>query len=201
LNADGSLDTDFNPSVGGHHVSTSAVQADGKIIIGGDFTTVNGTSRNRIARLNTDGSLDTSFNSGANNYVETITVQADGKIIIGGQFSAFNGTARNGIARLNADGTLDTSFNPGSGANSYVYTSAVQADGKIIIGGYFTTFNGTAHNRIARLNTDGSIDASFNPGSGANASVITSAVQADGKIIIGGGFTSVTEQRAIVSRV
>jgi uncharacterized delta-60 repeat protein len=193
LNADGSLDVSFNPGFGANNtVRTILVQSDGKIIIGGDFTSFNGTSINRIARLNEDGSLDTSFNPGigANSNVSTSALQSDGKIIIGGDFTSFNGTPIDRIARLNADGSLDTSFNPGTGANSFVFTSALQNDGKIIIGGNFTSYNGTSINRIARLNTDGSLDTSFNPGTGPNSSVLTSILQSDGKIIIGGGFTT-----------
>jgi len=193
LNADGSLDATFNPGTGASsYVNTTLLQPDGKIIIGGNFTSYNGTARNYIARLNADGSLDATFNPGigANNFIFRTAVQADGKIIIGGNFTSYNGTARNYITRLNADGSLDATFNPGTGANNYVYTTALQADGKIIIGGDFTSYNGIARNRIARLNADGSLDATFNPGTGANQYVFTTALQSDGKIIIGGGFTT-----------
>ncbi len=99
------------------YVYSVAVQADGKILLGGDFTTVGGTPRNHIARLNADGTLDTGFNPNANGDVYSVAVQADGKILLGGNFTTVGGTARNHIARLNADGTLDTGFNPN--ANSY----------------------------------------------------------------------------------
>jgi uncharacterized delta-60 repeat protein len=193
LNNDGTLDNSFNNVGTGANarVTTTAIQPDGKIIIGGDFTIYNGTSRNKIARLNTDGTLDTSFNvgTGANNIVKTTSIQSDGKIIIGGDFTTYNGTILNRIARLNTDGTLDTSFNVGTGANWIVNTTAIQSDGKIIIGGDFTTYNGTSRNNIARLNNDGTLDTSFNVGIGANARVTTTAIQLDGKIIIGGDFT------------
>jgi len=193
LNTDGSLDTSFDFGTGASsYVYSSVVQSDGKIIIGGNFTTYNGTARNRIARLNTDGSLDTSFDpgTGASSYVYNCNMQVDGKIVIGGNFTTYNGTARNRIARLNTDGSLDTSFVPGTGASSYVNTALIQPDGKIIIGGAFTSYNGTARNRIARINTDGSLDTSFNPGTGANSYVYASALQGDGKILIGGTFTT-----------
>src|SRR5262249_40113691 len=82
-----------------------AVQPDGKLLLGGFFTQVNGTPRARIARLNADGSLDTSFDpgSGANNFVQALAVQPDGKVLLGGGFSQVNGTPRNTIARLNGD--------------------------------------------------------------------------------------------------
>jgi uncharacterized delta-60 repeat protein/uncharacterized repeat protein (TIGR01451 family) len=190
----GTLDFSFNPGTGANgSVLTTAIQSDGKIILGGSFTSYNGTARNRIARLNVDGTLDASFNpgTGANNSVKSITIQPDGKIIIGGEFTSFNGTTRNFIARLNADGSLDGTFNPGTGANSTVQTTAIQSDGKIIIGGWFTTFNGITNKYIARLNSSGSLDAAFNPGTGGNNAVITITLQSNGKILIGGHFVSI----------
>ncbi len=190
--SDGSLDTSFNPgSVANSGVLSIASQPDGKILIGGWLTQYNGTTRNDIARLNSDGSLDTSFNpgSGVHGSISSIALQPDGKILIGGEFTQYNGTTRNNIARLNPDGSLDTSFNPGGGANGEVYSIALQPDGKILIGGWFFEYNGTSRNNIARLNPDGSLDTSFNPGSGTNISINSIALQPDGKILIGGGFT------------
>jgi uncharacterized delta-60 repeat protein len=199
LNADGSLDPTFNPGTGANRdndrtavrVDDIAIQADGKIIIGGGFTSYNGTVSNNIARLNPDGSLDATFNpgTGANDYVSTTALQSDGKIIIGGNFTSYNGTSRNKIARLNADGSLDDTFNPGTGVDNVVLTNAVQADGNILIGGHFDSYNGTHRNGIARLNADGSLDPTFNPETGASGTVSTIAVQTDGEILIGGGFT------------
>jgi len=189
----GNLDSTFDPGTGANnYVATTSIQSDGKIIIAGDFTSYNGTARNRVARLNADGSLDTSFNTGTgvNGQIRSTSIQSDGKIIIGGAFTSVNGTARNRIARLNTDGSLDISFDPGTGANNNVTTISIQNDGKIIIGGLFTSYNGTGRNRIMRLNTNGSLDNSFNPGTGASDYVLTSSIQSDGKIIIGGFFIS-----------
>src|SRR5713226_1657173 len=198
LNADGSLDTSFNPGSGtDKQLRAITLQSDGKILIGGSFTSVNGTARNRIARLHADGSLDTSFNpgsgaSGTFDFMQSIAQQVDGKIVIGGQFNSFNGMAIKNVARLNADGSLDPSFNPGTGPNFLVNAVAVQLDGKIVIGGGFSNVNGTARQGIARLNADGSLDTSFNPGSGTDFnSVSVLALQTDGKIVIGGLFASV----------
>jgi uncharacterized delta-60 repeat protein len=192
LNADGTLDTTFNPGTGVNAwLFSTSVQPDGKIIIGGDFTTYNGTSINRIARLNTDGTLDGSFNpgSGANNRINSTTIQNDGKIIIGGIFGSYNGMIRNFIARLNVDGSLDNDFDPGSGANDQIYSTSILKDGKIVLGGRFTTINGIASNRIARLNSNGTIDTEYNQGTGANGTISSIAMQEDGKIVIGGDFT------------
>nr|WP_294939036.1 T9SS type A sorting domain-containing protein [uncultured Flavobacterium sp.] len=202
----GTLDFTFNPSDLGfsaganNAVSASVVQPDGKIIIGGSFTSYNGVTSNRITRLNSDGSLDIAFSVGIgpNNVVTAIALQPDGKIIIGGNFSSFNGSVKNRIIRLNSDGSTDAGFTIGTGANNLISTIALQSDGKILIGGNFTTYNGTARSRVARLNSNGSLDAGFIVGTGANALVSALKVQADGKIIMGGSFVtynSVTANR------
>jgi len=200
LNEDGTLDSDFN--MGGTeanwYVRSITVQDDGKIIIGGGFNFYNGTYRNQLARLNSDGTLDMTFDIGnaANDFVRTISIQDDEKIIIGGSFLTYAGTNRNGIARLNTDGTHDTSFDPGTGAsytgssNTGIWSASIQDDGKIVIGGYSDYVNGNSINRIARLNTDGTLDNTFDPGTGADSAVLTTSIQTDGKIIIGGGFSS-----------
>lgn len=191
LNEDGSLDTSFNPGAGPNKsVEGAALQPDGKVIIVGEFTGYNGTTRNYIVRLNADGSLDNTFNTGAgpNNRLTAMLLQPDGKIIIGGYFDNFDGTTRHQLARLNADGSLDATFDPGAGTNTQTMAIAVQPDGKILIGGFFTTYNGTQRRYLARLNTNGSLDTTFNQGTGPAAAVWEIAVQPDGKIIIVGGF-------------
>ena len=146
LNADGTVDTGFNPGTGatagvyfGSSVSSAFLQADGRIVIGGNFTRFNGVLSNSVARLNTDGSLDTTLSAdtapGPDAAPTVIAAQSDGKVIIGGIFSGVSGTARNGIARLNADGGLDLNFDPDTGASGSVNAIVVQSDGKIVIGG------------------------------------------------------------------
>jgi uncharacterized delta-60 repeat protein len=179
-------DPAFNPGAG-FTVSCVAAQTDGRILVGGSFTSMGGQLRNRIARLNVDGSIDTGFNPDANNSVSSLAVQADGKILIGGGFGMMSGVARSRIARLNADGTLDAGFNPS--ASSDVSSIGVQGDGKILIGGYFTSIGGVIRNYIARLNADGTLDSTFNPSASLFVSAI--AIQPDGKVLIGGDFTSV----------
>jgi uncharacterized delta-60 repeat protein len=210
LNSDGTLDLTFNPGTGISGVSmyaevyTISIQNDGKIIIGGFFTAYNGIASNYIARLNTDGSLDASFDpgTGSNSTILTTSIQSDGKIIIAGDISVFNGIVCRAIARLNLNGSLDPTFNSGNGTNSQIYTTSLQNDGKIIIGGFFTAYNGIASNYIARLNTDGSLDATFNPVSGPDSGVFTVGIQSDGKIIIGGAFTNCSgEGRNRVARL
>ena len=193
LNSDGSLDPTFDPGTGANQTIFSVVlQTDGKIVIVGYFNTYNGVARNRIARLNSDGSLDTVFDpgTGASPYIRSVDIQTDGKIVIGGGFTAYNGVPRNNIARLHSNGALDTTFDPGTGPNGAVYAVDEQSDGKIVIGGGFTTYSGVARNRIARLNSTGALDTAFDPGTGANNWVYTAVVQVNGKIVVGGQFTT-----------
>jgi len=130
--------------------------------------------------------------TGANDVVNTTNLQSNGGIIFGGDFTAYNDTPINRIARLNTDMSLDTSFTVGTGANGSVLTSAIQTDGKIIIGGTFTTYNGIARDGIARLNSNGTLDTTFAIGTGFNGtnSINAVVVQSDGKIVVGGSFTS-----------
>jgi uncharacterized delta-60 repeat protein len=207
IKMNGALDTSFDAKLGTNNtlqgwVNAVGVQPDGKIVIGGGFTNVNGVERDRIARLNSDGSLDAAFspNSGADGSVNAVARQGDGKLVIGGTFANVNGVPRIRLARLNSDGSLDTAFDPGTGANNTVSAIALQADGRVLVGGFFTGINGTNQNRIARLSTDGSLDATFNPpsgiddGGGAGRRVLSIVVQPDGKILVGGWFASVNGQ-------
>jgi uncharacterized delta-60 repeat protein len=198
LNADGSLDTGFNPGANGA-VYALAVQADGKILVGGIFTGLGGSPstgfnpRNRIGRLNPDGSLDTSFNPGADGSVFALVVQADGKILVGGDFATLGGAPRYSIGRLGANGAPD-SFNPG--ANDKIWAVAVQADGKVWVGGDFIylggggPYSGSGRNRIGRLNADGSLDTSVGGNDGVINRISALSVQSDGKILVGGDFTA-----------
>lgn len=238
LNSDGSEDTSLIMG-SGYSISTITYsiisQPDGKIIFGGNFTTYNGESKNRIARINPDGSIDNTFNTGSgfDDDIRTLLFQSDGKILIGGKFLSFNGSASgNYMVRLNADGTLDNSFARTSTLVRYVYATAIDNDGKfinvgqismerllsngsidntfrigqgvngdigtlaiqsnqkILIGGSFTEYHKTSRARLAQLNTDGTLDTSFDCGNCANNTVYTIETQTDGKILFGGSFTT-----------
>jgi uncharacterized delta-60 repeat protein len=192
LSQTGALDATFATAGTDGAVNAIALQPDLKCVIGGDFFGVGNTSSRRLARINDNGSLDTAFTTalgtGADGGVDALALQADGKILLGGRFQNFNGTARNRVARVNADGSLDTTFNPGAGPDQPVVSIQVQADGKSIVTGNFTTFNGVARGGIVRLNPDGSVDPAFNPGTGASGLVNGAIIQDDGKIVVYGGF-------------
>ena len=176
LYADGTLDTGFDPSAN-NIVYPIAVQLDGRVLIGGAFTTVGGVTGTRIARLNVDGTLDTGFNPNIDNDVLSMAVQSDGKILIGGAFTTVGGVMRTRIARLNTDGTLDTGFTPPIVTNNIVFSIAVQEDGKILVGGYFTAMGGVTRNYLARLNTDGTLDTGFDPN--VSSEVLSIALQSE----------------------
>jgi uncharacterized delta-60 repeat protein len=195
LNTDGSKDISFNIGTGFNAgVRPISIQSDGKILVGGDFTTFTGATENRLIRLNTDGSKDTSFNigTGFNAQVRSISIQSDGKIMVGGEFTTFTGATQNRLIRLNSDGSKDTTFNIGSGFGDYVNSVAIQSDGKVLVGGGFTTFTGSSQNNLIRLNSDGSRDTSFNIGTGFNSEVGSIEIQSDGKVLAGGNFTTFT---------
>jgi len=175
-------------------VRCTLVQSDGKIVIGGQFTSYHSSSAKGICRLNADGTVDASFNvgvgfsSGATVY--SLALQSDGKIIVGGVFTSYKGVAANNIIRLNADGSIDASFDYGAGFIGGVNSIKIQSNGKILVGGLFTYYKVVSQNYLIRLNADGSKDTTFNVGTGFNGGIETIALQSDGKIIVGGQFTA-----------
>jgi uncharacterized delta-60 repeat protein len=185
----------FDPNANGI-VSVVVVQPDGKILLGGSFTTLstNGgvaVARNRIARLNADGTLDSAFDPNASNTVNSIAVQADGKILAGGAFTTIGGQPRNHIARLDAVTGLADSFDPN--ANDTVFAIAVQADGKVLAGGFFNSIGGQPRNRIARLDPTSGLADSFDAAV-SGPEIFAIAVQPNGKILAGGFFTTIGGQ-------
>jgi uncharacterized delta-60 repeat protein len=180
-------------------VNSIAPALDGSddVYVGGDFTIYKNSSANRIARLNNDGSLDTSFitGTGFNDEVRFISPAIDGSgdVYVGGYFTNYNGTAVGGIARLNLDGTLDTNFITGIGFNGEVEITATAIDsiGDVYVGGSFTSYNGTTvGNGLIRLNDDGSIDAGFSTGSGWGEGSIAPATDGSGDVYVAGSSGS-----------
>jgi uncharacterized delta-60 repeat protein len=183
MNFNGKVLTTFNTNSG--------------IFLGGDFTSYKDQNTNRIIYLTKFGTIEETFKigSGFNNTVKKIYVQQNGKILVGGAFTSYNGQNRNRIIRLNEDGSIDTNFNIGTGFDDDVEFILQQPDGKILVGGAFTSYNGQNRNRIIRLNEDGSIDILFNIGSGFDDNVYKiDLIDSDNRIIIGGKFTSYNGQ-------
>lgn len=189
LNSNGDIDPSFDISVDFSNLISFTLQPDGKIIL-----TLAFSSTTRIARINNDGSIDSSFVVGttqysSDSYITRTVVQPDGKIICVGKFTGYNSVNRRGIVRINSDGSVDTTFNPGTGFNNTILSVAVQPDGKIILGGDFDTFDVYTRHKIIRLNPDGTNDLTFSIGLGFNNSVKSIAIQPDGKILVCGYFT------------
>ena len=196
LNTDGSLDTTFSIGSGfNQSVWSIVLQPDGKIIVGGNFTLYSGSSRSKVVRLNTNGSIDTTFTDRSiNNVVYSIALQSDNKIIIGGIFSSVSGLTCGGIARLTTGGTIDNTFQLSgftTGGGRGVFGVGIDPSGKIICGGVFNTYSGASvGGDIARLNTNGTYDATFNVGSGitGNDRFVVDVIPTNGKYFVTGVF-------------
>jgi uncharacterized delta-60 repeat protein len=192
----GSLDTGFNSAGMNGNVLSLALQSTGKILAGGNFTAAGNVVEDRIARLNTDGSLDTTFSSGANGTINAVVDQTDDRILVGGSFTLINGVYQNSIARLMTDGTVDSSFNPGSGADSAIYALAetfINGNREIYVGGAFGNINNVTSPGFVRLNNNGSVDRTFATGTAADGPIYAIAVYPTnsvyaGKVLIGGSF-------------
>jgi uncharacterized delta-60 repeat protein len=192
LNADGSKDAaGFNSGKGAEYVLSMCIQQDGNVLISGVFASYNDTVRNRFARIDSAGNL-LSFNLpgyGTNFGVTKIYPTGNNKMFAIGAFTAYNRAVVGHLVKLNADGTIDNSFNPGQGASSEVSAIKEQQDGKLIIGGHFTHFNGLERRQLIRLNPNGSLDASFQPEGIIFGGVENLLIQPDGKIIVLGIIT------------
>jgi uncharacterized delta-60 repeat protein len=191
LNADGSLDTafavDVNSSFG---ITGLALEADGNLLLVGEFAHVNGEPRHGIARVHPDGSLDAAFAQDMTGSVYSLAVQIDGKPIIGGAFTSIDGHTVFDLARFYPDGRLDATWTLETPrAQDNIKALAVQPDGKWVVGGEFTSIGGQARNYLARVNADGSVDAAFNPD--ASNGVTAVVVQPDGKLLAGGYFGNI----------
>jgi uncharacterized delta-60 repeat protein len=188
------VDPSFDPGLGADGaVASVAIQVDGKILIAGDFTHVAAVARPYLARLNANGSLDTSFTPKPNAELRGVLVQPDGRIVCWGYgLMTMNGVSRTGIARLNPDGTLDTAFKPATNPSLALDAVALQPDGKILLAGIGSMVLGANRTALARLNEDGGTDKTFDAYIGpANAWLHALLVQSDGKIIVAGTFNSV----------
>src|SRR5213078_3096216 len=187
----GRIDAPFVPAPGTNDAVNAVIpQPDGKVVAAGRFTFANTVFRNRIARFNFDGSLDTSFDpgTGADGEITAAVLQPDGRIVVAGRFTSFNGFTHNRVCRLNANGSVDQTFGLGNGINNAALALALQSDGRIIVGGQFSQIDLTQRFNLGRLNTNGSVDLSFDPGGGPNGDVNAIVIQPDGRILIGGTF-------------
>lgn len=197
FNTDGTIDTGFTIGTGFNNYAICVkVQSDDKILVGGAFSSFNGHTSNYFIRLNSGGTIDTSFDIGVgfNSYVEVIETTTSGKILVGGGFSQYSGETHTCFICLNNDGSVDNSFTIPLSCDGGVMTITIQNDNKILLGGHFQNYNSESHEHIIRLNSDGTIDNSFVSEDGFNQFVYDIKVQNDGKIVAGGYFTTYSGQ-------
>lgn len=166
--------------------------ASPQILVAGQFSNVSGKVHNKLARINPDGSVDDGFNPSFDNRTTIVVCQPDGKILVGGDFENVNGEQHKHIVRLNADGTVDDTFNISVTGQPFgfidppaVYVIKLLQDGRMYLGGNFTTVNGVTHNYLARVNKDGSLDEAFNAGTNIVNAVQSLSIQSDGKLLVG----------------
>lgn len=205
-------DPDFDEGDLNSAVLHTRVRSDGRILVGGVFTAYGATAANRFTLLNSNGTLNTAFNTamgaGPNGQVRRFAIDSAGRAVIVGTFTTVDGVARSHIARINTDGTLDLTFDPGAGFNSSLLDDIViLGSGVIVAVGGFITYDGTASNRIIGLNPDGTIHTAFNVGSGFNSAAERIALCPDGTVIVSSRFfsayngTSVTGGTAKIVRI
>jgi uncharacterized delta-60 repeat protein len=198
FNLDGSLDTSFAPSTFDGNVRVLAVQADGKVVVGGDFGAVGGLSRTRLARLNTNGTVDSSFVGylGTNGQINALVIQADQKILVGGGFFNLGGANRVVLGRLNTDGTPDLTYDAQIAGGGQINALLQLGDGRLVLGGTFTTIAGNTRNGIAILQPSGALDTTFAPTTGfgvvqnTGVGVSSLALDSNGLLLVGGNFTT-----------
>lgn len=196
---DGNIDSSFNYLPGQKKGKEGAngpifdmhVQADGKIILVGEFTKFNGTGANRIVRLLPDGTVDGSFNvgAGADGTIATICATTSGKFILGGFFSNFNGTAAPRIAAVDGTGKVDAGFKiDGTGPESVVSNITELANGVLAVSGSYSRFNGLNRKGLVFLKSNGSLHEQLNTVSGTNGSII-GFFPVGNSFFAAGGFT------------
>jgi uncharacterized delta-60 repeat protein len=185
----GARDTSFTAPSFNNAVGALFLQGD-KLIVGGGFTQVNGVASPPLVRLNSDGTPDASFTSAvASGTVYEIEAGPGGTLLLAASGAA---GGNNYVHRLTADGARDTGFNTGSTINGIVSALSVAPDGKVFIAGKFGTVNGQSRPRLAKLNADGTLDTSWNPGTGpaGGTSALNDLVLgANGTLYLGGDFT------------
>jgi uncharacterized delta-60 repeat protein len=179
----------FNTSLTNASVTSLKVQPDGKVVLGGTFTTYSGVSQNRLTRVNPNGFRDTTFNigTGFNNSVLSVLVDSNNKILVGGAFTTYSGTNAGSLIRLNSDGSVDNTFSGlTSGFSGAVSVrEIIEVSGKYYIGGQWSTYNGVSAPDLIRINNDGSIDTSFSATTYSGTSNVRGlGIQSSGKPIV-----------------
>jgi len=198
LNTDATVDVSFVTGTGFDNFTQSpGIDSNGSIIVTGIFSTYNGSSSPRIARLLSNGTLDPTFiiGTGFNNTTTDVLINPDNSMFVLGYFDSYNGTSVSpGITKLLANGSIDPSFIGGTGIDPYVpnnanYFARIPGETSFYVGGFLTEYDGTTISQIIKLNMDGTVDTSFNSGTGFDGvNLYSLAVIWGDKLIIEGDF-------------
>ena len=161
------------------------IQPDGKILV---LTNTNNYAGlpNGVIRLNTNGTVDNTFQTGtgANTAPNSFTRLANGGLLIAGNFTNYNGSLDRPVVQLTSTGAVDPAFSPLLQVSGYVTDMVQQPDGKLIVSGGFSEVNGQSIRRVARLNTNGTLDTSFAPANDFDSPVGDLALQPDGRLLL-----------------
>lgn len=192
---DGTRDSAFSPAIDGP-VRAIALQPDGSLIVGGEFASAAGSTTANIARLTRSGMADPTFTlpTGTDGPVNSVVSLTDGRLIVAGRFTTIGGVRRASMARLTPDGQVDLTFAVGVGPSGAIESVLELPDGKLLVAGVFTTFNGTPAGRIVRLEPNGRVDTGFRLAVGPDRAVTSIAVAPTGAIAIGGPFERINER-------
>lgn len=211
LDAMGALDATFQQNIGtAGRAYRPRLLPNGQILlisVGGPIA-AGGLTRESVLRLNANGTADASFNAGTGAtsgsspiFVDDILPLPNGQMVVVGPFDTFNGTSAGRIVRLTATGAVDPTFNSGSGANQEIEIIVGLPNGQLLVGGYFTSYNGLPANGLARLNADGSLDTTFSTAFANQSEAINLLVQPDGKILVAGAVYTSTGTYETCSRI
>lgn len=198
LTATGSVDASFNTGTGFNgNVLKIICDSQGRIIAGGTFSSYNGTTATRIARVLSTGAIDTLFTNqtvGFNNAVWSLELDSSDRVWCVGDFTSYNSTTYNRMVVLQSDSTVWTGITYSTGFNNGVYLVKKLTDGKFLLSGLFTTYKGVSYTRIVKLTSSGDVDTSFNAGSGLDSYAFTVAELADNSLVLGGLFDTYNNQ-------
>jgi uncharacterized delta-60 repeat protein len=194
----GALDASFQLNAGvARDAYRPRLMANGQLLVISINTSVTagGLTRQSVLRLNADGTADASLDAGTGAtragspvFVDDLLPLSNGNMVLVGPFDHFNGAVASRIVRLTATGDVDPTFRSGTGADKEIKTIVGLPDGKLLVGGMFSSYDGHAANGLARLNVDGSFDTTFSTAFGLYSDIFNIVVQPDGRILVAGAI-------------